>query len=42
MPGSGAIFFFVLSQVILLVLAYRLRRHAKRLNLMPPRFTTGC
>lgn len=37
MPGSGAIFFFIITQIIVLVLAYRLRRHAKGLNIMPAR-----
>jgi hypothetical protein len=37
MPGSGTIFFFIVTQVIVLVLAYRLRRHAKGLTLMPAR-----
>ncbi len=37
MPGSGAIFFFLMSQIVLLVLAYRLRRHSGGLSLLPPR-----
>jgi Uncharacterized alpha/beta hydrolase domain (DUF2235) len=37
MPGSGAFFFFIFGQVVLLALAYRLRRHAKSLNLLPPK-----
>ncbi len=41
MPGSGAILFFLLSQLILLLLAYRLRRHARGLNYLPPRVHNG-
>ncbi len=37
MPGSGAIFYFLLSQVFLLVLAYRLRRHSQGSSLLPSR-----
>jgi uncharacterized protein (DUF2235 family) len=37
MPGSGAIFFFIVSQIVVLMLAYRLQRHAKGINLLPPR-----
>lgn len=41
MPGSGAIFFFLVSQIILLVLAYRLRRHAKSPRVLSPRIQNG-
>lgn len=38
MPGSGAIFFFLISQLVLLILAYRLRRHAQNSSrLLPPK-----
>ncbi|MBX9925471.1 MAG: DUF2235 domain-containing protein [Hyphomicrobiaceae bacterium] len=37
MPGSGSIFFFIVGQVIVLMLAYRLKRHARGPNLLPPR-----
>ncbi|KAB2913255.1 MAG: DUF2235 domain-containing protein [Hyphomicrobiaceae bacterium] len=38
MPGSGAIFFFLLFQLGLLLLAYRLRRHVQSASLwLPPK-----
>ncbi|HRD78316.1 MAG TPA: DUF2235 domain-containing protein [Hyphomicrobiaceae bacterium] len=37
MPGAGAILVFVLSQLLILILAYRLRRHSQGLNVLPPR-----
>ena len=37
MPGSGETFFFIMSQVVLLMLAYRLQRHAKGLSFLSPR-----
>ena len=37
MPGSGTIFFFLLSQLVLLMLAYRVQRHSKGLSFLPPR-----
>jgi T6SS, Phospholipase effector Tle1-like, catalytic domain len=38
MPGSGTIFFFILSQLVLLILAYRLRRHVQSASrLLPPK-----
>lgn len=37
MKLSGTIFFFIVTQIIVLVLAYRLRRHAKGLGVMPAR-----
>ena len=35
MPGSGAILIFVLSQLALLIVAYRLRRHSQGLSILP-------
>ncbi|MCF6200291.1 MAG: DUF2235 domain-containing protein [Hyphomicrobiaceae bacterium] len=36
MPGSGEIFFFLLSQLVVLILALRLQRHATSLSRIPP------
>lgn len=41
MPLSGEIFFLLASQVILLLLANRLRRHASNSGLVPPRLHNG-
>lgn len=38
MPGSGAIFYFLLSQIIVLILALRLSRHATSMSKIPPKF----
>ncbi len=35
MPGSGWLFFFIVVQIALLVLAFRLRRHAQGLRFIP-------
>lgn len=37
MPGTGALLIFLLMQLFVLLLAYRLRRHSQGLNLLPPR-----
>ncbi len=37
MPGSGTIFYFLLSQILVLVLALRLQRHAKNITMLAPR-----
>lgn len=37
LPGSGAIFFFIASQVVVLMLAFRLRRQAKTITWLSPR-----
>ena len=36
MPGSGAVFFFLLSQIVVLILALRLSRHATSMSKIPP------
>ena len=37
MPGSGWLFFFLLLQIVILLLAYRLRRHSQGFNWVSPR-----
>lgn len=38
MPESGAFFFFIASQIAILLLAFRLRRHAQGSELLPPKW----
>lgn len=38
MPSSGQIFFFLLAQIVVLLAAYRLRRHGQSLGWLAPRW----
>lgn len=38
MPNSGKVFFFLLAQIVILLAAYRLRRHGQRMGWLPARW----
>lgn len=41
LPGSGQLLIFLLAQLVVLLLAYRLRRHSTSASRIPPRYWNG-